>query len=175
MSNDGYKTGLKLGYAVSDEMLAVIGCAVVCQSHIEIQLAAQVIQLMGVDQQKGFAVTASMSFKNLCASLSSLVLQIIDGTDARYNRFKEIMGKLHHFEELRNQVAHSVWSHSKDFSKSRATRIKTTARQNQGLKQHWEEVELERLSSEIEKVNTAFVELVFLVAEITGKPIKTIS
>jgi hypothetical protein len=162
------------GYTVSDKMLTAIGCTVICQSHIELQLSLLIMKLLGVEYQKGCALTAGMSFKNLCATLSSLVLQAVEETDDQYRRFKELMGKIQHFEELRNQVAHSVWAHGAGFGSERALRLKTTARQGKGVKHQSEEVEIARLSKAIHEANKAQVEMVCLIAEITGQSIPSL-
>jgi hypothetical protein len=112
-----------------------------------------------------------MSFKNLCATLSSLTLQITEETDSRYKYFKELVSKLQHFEEFRNQVAHSSWGPSKDFNAQRATRIKTSARQHKGVKHHWEEIELKKISDEINQATKAQVELILLMSKIMGRSI----
>jgi hypothetical protein len=163
------------GFTVSDEILTAIGCAVVCQAHIESQLSKLITDLLETDSQKGSALTSGMSFKSLCASLSSLVLQVVEETDIRYIKVKELLGKLQQFEEFRNQVAHSTWGHSKDFNSDRATRIKVTARQGKGVRHQWEEVEITRISEAIKAATQALVQVVILVSALAGKPIGTLS
>jgi len=171
---DGKSFAFSHGFTVSDEILTAIGCAVICQSHTENQLSLLISDLLDIDQHKGYALTSGMSFKNLCASLSSLILQVVEENDARYVRFKELLGKLQQFEEFRNQVAHSNWAHGKDFDSARALRIKVTARQGKGVKHYLEEVEISRISKAIKAAMQAQVELVIFISALAGKPIQTI-
>jgi hypothetical protein len=162
------------GFSVGDDILKAIGLTVVCQSHVETMLSVSIHEVAELEYQKGSAVTAGMSFKSLCAALSSLVLQVLDQNDERYNRFTKLMGKLQHFEEFRNQVAHSNWGHGEGFQSGRSTRIKTTARQSVGVKHQWEEVDIATISAEIETASLAKAHLSILVAEVAGKPIQEI-
>lgn len=160
------------GFTVSDEILTAIGCTVICQSHIEMQLGMLIANFLDIDSDKVLAMTSGMSFKNLCASLSSLVLQATGPSDASYLQFKTLMGKLQQFEEFRNQVSHSVWAHAPDFGSDRATRIKTTARQGKGVKHDREQVEITRISEAINNATDALMPLVILVSALAGKPIQ---
>jgi len=97
-----------------------------------------------VDETKVLALTSVMSFKNLAAALSSLVLEVTGPETKPYLEFNALMGKIQQFEEFKNQVSHSVWAHFPDFEAERATRIKTTARQGRGVKHDREDVEITR-------------------------------
>jgi hypothetical protein len=162
------------GFSVGDDILRAIGLTVVCQSHIETQLAILIHELTDMNYPKGSAVTAGMSFRSLCTALSCLVLQVLDENDERYSRFTKLTGKLQHFEEFRNQVTHSNWAHGQDFKSDRSLRIKTTARQSRGVKHQWEEVEIAQVSTEIKTASLASAHLSILVAEVAGKPIQVI-
>lgn len=164
--------GFKHGFTVSDEMLTAIGCTVVCQSNLEMQFTMLISHFMNVDDDKVLALTSGMSFKNLCAALSSLVLQATGPNDAPYLEFKALMAKLQQFEEFRNQVSHSVWAHAPDFGSERATRIKTTARQGKGVKHDREHVEVKKISEALESATDALLRLVLLVSALAGKPIQ---
>lgn len=174
MSDINTSFAFKHGFTVCDEILTAIGCTVVCQSLIETQLSNLIIKLVDTETQKGLIFTSVMSFKNLCSTLSSLVLQIVKETDISYKQFKELMGVLQHFEEFRNQITHSVWAHDPKFSSQCAARFKITAKQGKGLKHQREEVEVARISEEINKATLAQAKLCILVSEMAGKPIETI-
>src|SRR5215213_160011 len=160
------------GFTVSDEILTAIGCAVVCQSHIEMQFAMLISHFLNVEENKVVALTSGMSFKNLAAALSSMVLLSVDQDSQAYQEFKTLMGKLQHFEEFRNQISHSVWAHSQDFASGRATRIKTTARQGRGVRHDREEVEIARISEALNEATQSLMKLVLLVSALAGKPIQ---
>lgn len=172
MSWDETSFAFKHGFTVSDEILTAIGCTVICQSHIEMQFTMLISHFLNVDDEKVLALTSGMSFKNLCAALSSLVLQATGPKDSQYLEFKTLLGKLQQFEEFRNQVSHSVWAHAPDFRAERATRIKTTARQGKGVKHDREHVEIERISKALQDATESLMRLVLLVSSIAGKPIQ---
>ena len=166
--NEGF--GFSHGFAVTDEVLVAIGCVVVQQAKIELYLSGLIHNLANMDMKEGDAVTSGMSFKALCVAIGSLVVQVLEVSDERYKQFRNLMGKLQHFEEFRNQVAHSNWLHLGGFPSGRAVRIKTTARQL-GVKYHWEEMDIEQISEELAIADRAVVELSFLITEVTGRPL----
>jgi len=163
---------LKHGFTVSDEILTAIGCTVVCQSHTELQLGLLIHKLLDADYPKGCALTAGMSFKQLCTTVSALVAETIGETDSRFQKVKELLGVLQRFEEFRNQAAHSVWAHGDEFNALTAKRIKTISRRNKKVQHQSEAVELERISEQITVAMDAHVKLVILVSAIAGKPVK---
>lgn len=165
---------LKHGFTVSDEMLTAIGCTVVCQSHVELQLGLLINKLLNVEDGKGFAFTSTMSFKHLCTAVSALVVEATGEDDPRFEEVRELLAGLQRFEEFRNQVAHSVWAHADDFSALTARRIKATARRNRKVQHHSETVELEKISVHITAAMEAHVRLVILVSAIAGKPVNGI-
>ena len=157
----GRRFAAQHGLTVGDEILMAIGATVVFQSRIEAQLALFVERLANIEDEKGVAITAEMSFRALCAALSSLVLVELPRESDRYQNFERLMGQLKQFEEFRNQVAHSVWEHRKDSNSAHsATRTKLTAKQGKGVKLHLEYVDLARMSREIEVANQTMLELV---------------
>jgi hypothetical protein len=150
---------------VSDEILTAIGCTVVVQADIEAQLGRTIHYLANMSSQKGYTVTSGMSFKMLCATLSSLVLQIWGKTDEHYVCFESQLGTLSHFEEFRNQIAHSEWwtvvgrvvggKFQPVEQITTAHRRKTTARRGKGVKHHREELDVTEISREILQASIA--------------------
>lgn len=164
----------KLNLTVPDEILCELGKIVVFQSHIESMLAHEIIGILGLDSNKGQIITSELSFKLLVSTLSSLLLDKLGGDNNLYIEFKEIKKQLYEFENFRNSIAHSNWTHSNDFDNSKATKIKTTSKERTGLKYHREEVALSSLIENLEKAGDTQVKLAFLMSKISGVEIKHI-
>jgi len=153
------------GLPIPDEILAAIGCTVAWHSLVEHELCRCIQLLTGLQKEKADALTAGMSFRSLCAALSSLIMQILREDDERYVRFQSAMGRLQHFEEFRNQIAHSVWVQGDDDS---TARVKTTARQWRGVQYHVEHIEIGRISAEVLQVQDALNEFRILMVGLPG-------
>src|SRR5260370_33861919 len=147
------------GFTVSDELLAAIGATVICQSDIEDRVSNCIGMLCRIRNYKiTSALTANMSFKMQCAALSALARQVFDSTDRRYSRILELIGALQHFEEFRNQIAHSMWAGGWNNPAHRGIRSKITARQGKGVVHHREEVDTAQISEEIKRAKHAMLE-----------------
>ena len=163
----GWSFAREHGLTVGDEMLMAIGATVVCQSRIEAQLALFIERFTNLEDERGAAITAEMSFRALSTVLSTLVLDVLSKDSKRYKKFADLMGQLKHFEEFRNQVAHSIWKESLDLNNRRcAVRTKLTAKQAKGVRLHIEDVEIAHISREVNGATQTMIDLITLIDDV---------
>ena len=108
--------------------------------------------LIAEHQRIGQIITAELSFKNRRALAISQYLER-NGEDFDYLTLKAFMEKTARLEGRRNQITHSLWAAGKD--PQSITRIKTTAKEKNGLQFQFEDVQATDLSdfvSEIEQL-----------------------
>lgn len=159
----------KLHLTVPEEILSEIGRIVVFQAHLEDYIAHNISKLLELDNRKSHIITAELSFRQLIGLLSSLLLEKLGEVSELYSEFKTIKNKLYEFENFRNQVAHSNWAHSQDFSDTKASKFKITSKEKKGLIYQHEELDLPYLVSKLEEAGETQVQLFFLMAKITVK------
>jgi hypothetical protein len=169
----GYEFAFSHGYAVSDQILTAIGLTVVCHSFIEHQLATAIILLSGVESDIGLTMTSGMSFRSLGDALHGLMMRRIADNEQQAARYNEIIRDIRLFEQLRNQVAHSLWGSQQDNVRE-AIRIKTRTNRK-GFGHVWEPVTVQKISAEIKKAQKASGDLIMLAHGITGTPIPSVS
>lgn len=161
----------KLSFTVSDEILCEIGKIVVFQTTIEVEIGQYISDLLGTDHKKGHIVTAELSFKNLLATLSSLLMGQVGSDSDDYAQFKEVKKGLRAFENFRNSVVHSVWARSRDFDENKALRMKTTAKEKKGLSHQCEEISKTQIVAQLEEAGSIYVKLARLMAKVLGRDI----
>jgi hypothetical protein len=137
-------------------------------------LAHEIIRILELDNNKGQIITSELSFKLLVSTLSSLLLDKLGENNQLYIEFKEIKKQLYEFENFRNSIAHSNWAHSDNYDNSKATKIKITSKERNGLKYYIEEVTLLSLIENLEKAGDTQVKLAFLMSKISGVEIQHI-
>ena len=142
-----------VGSAVPKEMRAEIGSVIIFQGSIEFELRVCVSRILRADPDVVETTTAELSYKQLMSLLSSLVIAKLGKTSPLYEDFRVAAGRLDKFEEFRNLIAHSHWSHSlQDLSlPEQAARHKVTAKRGQGLTRSVTEVTLSELQLELKR------------------------
>lgn len=146
------------GSAVPKDIRAEIGSIVIFQGSIEYELRGCVSYLLGVNADAVEMISAELSYRQLMALLSSLVIQRIGKDSELYKEFSQVAAKLDEFEAFRNRVAHSHWSHSLDdmSSQNQAARHKSTSKRGKGLERTIEEVTLPELQMALKKATFYF-------------------
>jgi hypothetical protein len=133
-----------LQHPVPDEHLKAIGDITVSFALLESQIQFLIGSLIFEHQRIGQIITAELSFRNLRALLISLYLER-HGEDDDFKVLRELMQQAGLAEAKRNQITHSVWGAGKD--KDHITRIKTTAKEKDGIKFKSEQVSAEYLDN----------------------------
>lgn len=133
--------------AVPKDIRAEIGSIVIFQGSIEFELRACISLLIRVNSDAVEMISAELSYKQLIALVSSLMIQKVGKDSELYKEFSQAIAKLDEFEMLRNRVAHSHWSHSIDAMalQNQAARHKSTSKRGQGIQKVTEEVTLTEL------------------------------
>jgi hypothetical protein len=101
------------------------------------------------DQRIGQIITAELSFRNLRALTMSLYRER-HGEDGDYDELRELMKRASDVEGLRNQITHSVWGAGE--TAETVTRIKTTAKEKQGLRFSFVKVSADDLGAVAEEI-----------------------
>jgi len=135
---------MPLQHPVPDEHLKRIGDITVSFAMLESVLQSLAHSLLGAEQRLGQIVTAELSFKALRALTISLYMQR-NGEDAHLQSFRELIKRATDVEVKRNQIVHSLWGAGSDATS--ITRIKTTAKERQGIRFHFENVTAEQLAT----------------------------
>lgn len=121
---------------ISDEVFVEIGKVIVLHNLIEESVSEIVIAILeagGLPRSLGMILTCELSFKQRIGVLESLLIEIVPrATDIR-SRFKVIRPRLFKAEEVRNQIAHSLWGAPIGNDSLAAIRIKHTAKAGKGL------------------------------------------
>jgi hypothetical protein len=165
----------KLHLTVPDAILCELGKIVVFQVILESTISNEITKLLNLTNEKGQIVTSELSFKQLIALLSSLIIEKIGDKNPLYLEFKEIKKQLYEFENFRNTVAHSIWAHDKSFSDDKAIRMKVTSKEKKGLNLQNEEIELTNIIKKLEAAGDTQVKLALLMSKITEKKIDIIT
>lgn len=133
--------------AISPRFLELYASIMMQQTVIEHELQICIAILLKLDYDRVQILTAELSYQQLVALVSSAMLKLNDSKCERFKEFKYALGKLDDFAKLRNNLAHSIWTHSSDgIGKPGATRMKITAKRSNGLKkieENYSEQELE--------------------------------
>jgi hypothetical protein len=130
-------------HPVAKHHLVYIGDMTVSFALLEAAIQSVVWYLIGERQRIGQIITAELSFKNLRALAISLYLER-NGEDSDYLTLKAFMDKAATLEGRRNQITHSIWAVGKD--PQSITRIKTTAKEKNGLQFQFEDIQAKDLS-----------------------------
>ena len=133
--------------AISPRFLELYASIMMQQTVIENELQTCVAILLKFDFERVQILTAELSYQQLIALVSSAMMKMNDPKCERFKEFKYALGKLDDFAKLRNNLAHSIWTHSSEgIGKPGARRMKITAKRSNGLKkieESYSEQELE--------------------------------
>lgn len=165
----------KLQLTVSDDILRELGKAVVFQAQLESMIGHYIGRLLSLPSHQAQIVTAELSFKNLIGLLSSILIERLGEASELHSDFKAIKKGLYAFEAFRNNVAHSIWVHSEGFDPLKATRMKTTSKERNGLRHQREEVELQHIITAIDEASDCDMRLALFIAKVTDEPISLIN
>ena len=154
-----------LKHPVPNVHLKSIGDITVSFALLEVNIQMLTGSLINEHQRLGRIITSELSFRRLRALTVSLYLER-HGEDDDYLHLKDLMKKATDIEERRNQITHSIWGAGKD--KDHITRIKTTAKEKQGIRFHFEDVssqdlaevadDIKNLAEEFSKFYTGLIE-----------------
>lgn len=134
---------MALQHPVPDNHLKYIGDITVSFAMLEMVLQSLAQSLLGAGQRLGQIVTAELSFKALRALTVSLYLER-NGEDENFEAFRELISRTAEAEQQRNQITHSLWGAGSDAAS--ITRFKTTAKESQGIRFHFENVTSDQLA-----------------------------
>jgi hypothetical protein len=139
----------RLKHPVPDSLLAGIGDVTVSFALLESEIQTLAGSQIQDNQRIGQLVTAELSFRNLRALTMSLYRER-HGQDADYDELRELMRRARKLERLRNDITHSVWGAGE--KRGTVTRIKTTAKESQGLRFSFEKVSRDDLNTVAEQI-----------------------
>lgn len=134
-----------LHHPVPESHLKNIGDITVSFAMLESQLQSLIGSLLNERQRIGQIITAELSFKALKALLVSLYIERHGNDDSDFGQLKRLILRCGKIEEKRNQITHSVWGAGSDVN--HITRIKTTAKENHGIKFQFEDVSSQSLAN----------------------------
>jgi hypothetical protein len=136
-------------HPVPNDYLLHIGDMTVSFSLLEYSIQSFVWSLIEEKQRIGQIITAELSFRKLRALLISLYLERY-GENSEYSILKGLMDRGATLESRRNQITHSMWAVGK--TPQTVTRIKTTAKENSGLKFQFEDVQSKELADFVTEI-----------------------
>ncbi|KKP90711.1 MAG: hypothetical protein UR94_C0024G0023 [Parcubacteria group bacterium GW2011_GWA2_36_10] len=125
-------------------------------SLLELYLSCFITRLISEDTKIGTIVTCEMSFQNLLKAFHSLLKYKINN-EKDLKEANKLVKKLNSLEQERNKIVHSVYLSESD-SKN-IVRLKTTAKQNHGLKTTTEPVNLKKFTLLNEEIDQAIKDL----------------
>ncbi len=162
-----------LKHLVPAEHLKCLGDIIVSFAMLESQIQSLIGSLLRDHQRIHQIITAELSFKNMRALATSLFIERNGSDDEDYVNLKKLMIHAGQVEEKRNQILHSIWAAGRN--KDTITRMKTTAKEKNGIKFHFEDVsanDLEQFSTEIKTLAHDVLSYVFLLID-KGKAISS--
>ncbi len=161
----------KLQHPVPDEHLKHIGDMTVSFAMLESVIRFFTWMLFNDNQRVGQIVTAELSFSRLRALLISLYLERF-GDDDDFITLRSLLQRAAVAEEKRNQITHSMWGAGGDADT--ITRIKTTAKEKDGIKFHHEKFSSGDLSNFVAEIKALALEIQDFSISLTeqGKPFK---
>ena len=127
-----------LKHPVPEQHLKSIGDITVSFALLENQIQMLIGSMLNEPQRIGQIITAELSFKHLRALMISLYKERYGKEDVDFEKLKKLMTRAGQVEEKRNQITHSLWAAGKDVNT--ITRLKTTAKEKEGIKFHFQEV-----------------------------------
>ncbi|RHW74737.1 hypothetical protein [Colwellia sp. RSH04] len=146
--------------AISPKFLQLFASIIMQQTINEYELQMCIAMLLKLDYEKVQILTAELSYRQLIALLSSSMLKLSDSESENFKEFKYALKKVDEFEQLRNNLAHSIWMHSPEgIAKPGAKRMKTTSKRKAGLKLIEEEFSEEHIELQWKKGNFFIKEL----------------
>jgi len=143
---------MAIEHSVPDEHLRHIGDITVSFALLETNVQFFVGSLIAEHQRIGQIITAELPFRTVRSLVISLYLER-HGEDDDFHTLKELMKRACHVEKERNRIAHSIWGAGEN--RDTLTRIKTTAKERQGLSFQYESVTtdmLREIATEIRQV-----------------------
>lgn len=146
----------KAQHPVRKENLEAIGDIVVSFALLEHSLQHLIGKLISQNQRIGKTITAELSFRNLRALAISLYLEKF-GENQKYIELKKLMVAAGKLENERNKIIHSIWGAGKD--KNHNTRIKTTAKERNGLNFQFEEMSTNKIQKLAEDIKECVHEI----------------
>lgn len=160
------------GSAVAESIATEIGHIVITQSSIEFELRSMIARLSGFDYDTIETATVEMSYRQLMAMLSSLMIKRVEKDSEEYEDFVYLTNRLDEFEAFRNSIAHSLWTHSLiDLAlKNQASRHKSTAKRGQGLRTTIVEMTDVELAVPRKKAVWYMIQLFTLVKRVAERP-----
>jgi hypothetical protein len=129
--------GRTLQHPVPSQLLVHIGDITVSFALVESSIQGLIGSLIREHQRIGQIITAELAFKNLRALAISLYKERHD-EDADFSTLRYLMKRAADAEETRNQITHSLWAAGD--TADTITRIKTTAKEKNGIHFHFEKV-----------------------------------
>jgi hypothetical protein len=147
-----------------DEFLKNIGRLVVDFASLESSIAIAIWNLLDADGSTGQIITSEMSFKNMLALFSSLLIHKTNDPVA-LEEMKVLLRRTKAVEEKRNLMVHSSWG-MRVWTDGREAivRLKTTAKISKGLKRQDEELtveHVEQMIDEIVEANKAWTDFLY--------------
>jgi hypothetical protein len=139
-------------------MLEHIGDMTVSFTMLESFVQMLVGSLILEHQRIGQIITAELPFRGLRALVISLYKER-HGEDDDFLRLQELTKRAGEIEEKRNQITHSVWAAGQH--PGTVTRVKTTVKEKQGVRFHFEnvrEMDLAKVADDIKQLAGDFMQ-----------------
>jgi hypothetical protein len=138
---------------MNSKLLECIGEITVAFAQLEGRLSTLISSFITDHQRIGMIITAQLPFKTLRAIAVSLGLERLGEDDDDFKTLKKLMVRAGKLENSRNEITHSLWLAGG--SAGTATRLKTTARESQGLRHGFHrvtEIDLAELGQNLRKL-----------------------
>jgi hypothetical protein len=143
------------------ELYLHVGNVVVSFQHLELMVAALLIELLKVSWDKGLSLTSEMSFSRLVAALKCVSHTGLKPSPI-LNRLDSFCVQLSRCEELRNSVVHAHYSyHEGKFVKS-----KITAKQRKGLQKNMDFINSDAFADTIGAIENSVDQLMSIVRDL---------
>ena len=124
-------------HPVPEKLLIQIGDITVSFALLESTIRLLTGSLVAEHQRIGQIITAELAFKNLRAMTVSLYKER-HGEDEDFSTLRHLMQRAAKLEEIRNQITHSLWGAGS--AADTITRIKTTAKEKQGIRFQFQQI-----------------------------------
>jgi len=147
------------------ELSTAVGHVVRQCSNLEGLLSIFIGDLIGAGKEIGQIITAGLSFKAL-SSLLSLLFRHRVNNNTTIDKLDKLLQRAQAMQDRRNQIVHATWTaHDQPNVFSRMK----MARGAKGLRRDHEMLDLDKLETEIEKMQTIVNDLALFLFEHVGQ------
>jgi hypothetical protein len=151
---------------LGEDYLRAIGQVTVNFETLSMFLQIVSWRLLGVDDLRGQAITAELSFARVCALAASMgKLRIRD--PVKLATLEEALSATASAEQTRNTILHSVWAKVKSSEGAeKIVRMKYTAKRDTGLRTQAEPMTAKDIATKATEINEAGITLAVFAADL---------